>query len=65
MKIIMEHWFWFLMTVAVLVWYSTITVWVAIKGSMDIKNMLRRLKETSEAESEITTPPEPCEMAKK
>ena len=37
--------FWGLLTIAVLVWYSTITIYVAIRGSLDIKEMLRRLKE--------------------
>jgi hypothetical protein len=38
-----NHPFWASMTLAVLIWYSTITVYVAIRGSMDIKHMLRRL----------------------
>jgi hypothetical protein len=38
-----NHPFWALLTWAVLIWYSTITVYVAIRGSMDIKSMLRRL----------------------
>jgi hypothetical protein len=41
----MEHWFWLGLTVAVIVWYSTITVYVAIKGSKDIRNMLERLEQ--------------------
>jgi hypothetical protein len=40
-----EHWFWWLIVAAVMVWYSTITVYVAIRGSGDIKEMLRRLKD--------------------
>ena len=39
------HWFWFLLTIAVMVWYSTVTIYVAIKGTLDIQQMLRRLKE--------------------
>jgi hypothetical protein len=39
-----EHWFWLTLTIAVVVWYSTITVYVAYKGAHDIKNMLRDLK---------------------
>lgn len=35
--------FWKFLTWACLVWYSTITVFVAIKGVSDIKNMLRNL----------------------
>lgn len=37
------HWFWYLMTAACMVWYSTVTVYVAFKGFIDIKKMLRRL----------------------
>jgi hypothetical protein len=40
-----EHWFWWLVTLAVLVWYSTVTIYVAVKGAHDIRQMLRRLKE--------------------
>ena len=39
------HEFWWLITAAVMVWYSTITVYVAIRGALDIKHMLRRLAE--------------------
>ena len=38
-----DHWFWLLLTAACLVWYSTITVYVAVKGLKDIKEMLGRL----------------------
>ncbi len=41
----MEHWFWLMITAAVIVWYSTITVYVAVKGSKDIRDMLARLKQ--------------------
>jgi hypothetical protein len=37
--------FWGLLTLAVLIWYSTITVYVAIRGTLDIKHMLQRLKD--------------------
>ena len=47
-----KHWFWFLMTAACVVWYSTITVYVAIKGAADIKNMLARLDATRVREQE-------------
>ncbi len=40
-----NHPFWGLLTLAVLVWYSTITVYVGIRGAADIKHMLRTLKE--------------------
>ncbi len=38
-----NHWFWGLLTIACLVWYSTITIYVSIKGAGDIRDMLRRL----------------------
>jgi hypothetical protein len=40
-----NHPFWGILMLAVLVWYSTITVYVAVRGAMDIKQMLRKLKE--------------------
>lgn len=40
-----EHWFWWLMMAAVLVWYSTVTIYVAIRGVFDIRHMLARLAE--------------------
>jgi hypothetical protein len=39
----MQHWFWGALTAACVIWYSTITFYVAIKGAKDIKNMLARL----------------------
>jgi hypothetical protein len=38
-----EHWFWWLITMACVAWYSTVTIYVAIKGAADIKHMLARL----------------------
>jgi hypothetical protein len=43
MTMLKDHWFWGTMTIACLVWYSTITVYVAIRGVGDIRNMLRKL----------------------
>jgi hypothetical protein len=37
--------FWKLLTAACLLWYATITVYVAIRGARDIRSMLQRLKE--------------------
>ncbi|MCU0236436.1 MAG: hypothetical protein MUC72_05045 [Acidobacteria bacterium] len=37
--------FWKLLTAFCLLWYGTITVYVAIRGARDIREMLRRLKE--------------------
>jgi hypothetical protein len=45
-----QHWFWWLLTMACVVWYSTITIYVAIKGAADIKNMLARLSANSREE---------------
>ena len=43
-----EHWFWWLLTGAVVVWYSSVTVYVGIRGTLDIKQMFRRLRERSQ-----------------
>jgi hypothetical protein len=40
-----DHLFWWLLTMACVVWYSTITIYVSVKGVADIRNMLRRLSE--------------------
>ena len=45
-----HHWFWWLLTVACVVWYSTITFYVSIKGAKDIKNMLARLDDIKRKE---------------
>lgn len=37
--------FWRVLTIACVVWYSTITVYVAIRGAKDIKHMLKSLAE--------------------
>ena len=37
--------FWLIMTITVLAWYSTITIYVTIRGTMDVKQMLKRLGE--------------------
>jgi hypothetical protein len=38
-----ERLFWWLLTMTCVAWYSTITVYVAIRGASDIKGMLTRL----------------------
>ena len=38
-----EHLFWWLLSMACILWYLTITGYVAIKGAYDIKNMLKNL----------------------
>ena len=37
------QWIWLLLVLACVVWYSTITFYVAVRGFLDIKHMLRRL----------------------
>lgn len=52
--------FWFALTVACLVWYSTITVYVAVRAVWDIRNMLGRLQATQDEQSPGDTgDPEP------
>jgi hypothetical protein len=46
-----KHWFWWLLSAACVTWYSTITVYVAIKGAKDIKQMLARLDATNKREA--------------
>lgn len=45
-----EHWFWFGITVLVVAWYSTITVWIAIRGAADIREMVANLDAEQAAE---------------
>ena len=54
-----EHWFWLLLTIAALTWYTTVTVYVAIRGAFDIRSMLRRLRDSAEPEQETTRVPPP------
>lgn len=42
------RWFWGALTIACLVWYTTITVYVAIRGFSDIRTMLARLRESQQ-----------------
>ena len=39
------HLFWTGLFVACMVWYSTVTVYVAIRGAFDIKTMLEHLRD--------------------
>jgi hypothetical protein len=48
LDMVREHWFWGILTIACLVWYSTITVYVAIRGLKDIRSMLKRLRKQQE-----------------
>jgi hypothetical protein len=37
---------WLGVVIACLVWYSTITIYVAVRGAFDIKHMLARLRDS-------------------
>lgn len=39
---------WLILTAAALLWYSSVTIYVSIKGARDIREMLTRLKERGE-----------------
>lgn len=43
-----EHWIWWTLTMSCVVWYSTITIYVAVRGVADIKGMLGRLSQSNE-----------------
>ncbi len=45
LEMLHNHPFWAALTLAVLAWYSSVTVYVAIRGAVDIKHMLRNLAE--------------------
>lgn len=45
-----SHWFWLAMTIAVVVWYSTITIYISFRGAFDIKEMLGRLEKLAKEE---------------
>ena len=36
--------FWMLLTLAALLWYGSVTIYVSFKGAADIREMLARLK---------------------
>lgn len=46
------QWFWFLLVIACLVWYSTITVYVAYRGFFDIQHMLKRLGDANQQQGD-------------
>ena len=39
----LDHWFWLTLSIFCIVWYMTITVFVAVKGFSDIKVMFIKL----------------------
>ncbi len=50
-ELIKPHWFWWALTMACVVWYSIVTGYVAVKGGLDIRSMLRRLSSLGNDES--------------
>lgn len=40
---------WQVLTPACLIWYSTVTIFVAVKGGNDIRNMIARLRQRNQA----------------
>lgn len=46
----MAEWFWWLLCWACLAWYSTVTVYVAVRGAADIREMLARLAQRGPAD---------------
>jgi len=51
-----NHPFWALLTLAVLVGYSSVTIYVTIRGLFDIKHMLRKLKADHEQDGSTDGP---------
>jgi len=43
------HLFWWLVTAAVVIWYSTVTIYVAIRGTADVREMLKNLSERKQS----------------
>ena len=44
--------FWWFVLMACLAWYSTMTVYVAVRGASDIKHMLARLERSDVPDEE-------------
>jgi hypothetical protein len=51
-----EHWIWWTLSMSCILWYSTITIYVAIRGAADIKGMLGRLSELGNETDESGNP---------
>jgi hypothetical protein len=45
-----NHWFWGILTLVCLAWYSFVTVYVGIKGMDDILKMLKKLGSARQSE---------------
>lgn len=51
------HEFWWLLLWACVAWYSTVTVYIAVRGTLDVKEMLERLKRDHEKEKQAAAKP--------
>ena len=47
-----SHPFWWVLTIACVMWYSVVTIYVAIRGAADIRSMLGRLAATREGKAD-------------
>lgn len=46
-------WFWLVLTIVALLWYSTVTIYVAIRGAVDIRHMLTALGQRRDADKTV------------
>ncbi len=44
---------WLILTLAALLWYSSVTIYVSYKGASDIREMLARLKQRSPTSDDV------------
>jgi hypothetical protein len=56
-EMLRDHWLWGGLTLAVLAWYSTVTLYVAYRGALDIRSMLGELSARRAREDESDTAP--------
>jgi hypothetical protein len=50
-----NHPIWAGLTILILLWYSTVTIYVAIRGARDVKSMLRSLKAAADRKDAKST----------
>lgn len=55
------HWFWLGLTITSVVWYLTITVYVAVRGAWDIQHMLAQLDALRTSHNDDAPGNRPCE----
>jgi hypothetical protein len=51
--------FWWLVAMACIAWYSTITLYVAVRGVRDIRNMLDRLQALNNSDEDAAADESP------